>query len=151
MTQTLIDQISETRAAGATSLRMAWQSALESLPALPDTLLAQIGPALPSPDATRHLARFLAREADPPAAVEQFLQEVDDSDESLDEWMLAFEVMAYFLDSTPHRPGLTQALGYLHCCAAVAHSGARYATFPLTVETMLETYGYAGEDQAGTV
>jgi hypothetical protein len=93
----------------------------------------------------RQLGRFLAREADAAAGLGAFLREVDESDEPLEEWLKAFEVMALFLDSTPHRPGLSQILGYLHCCQAVSHTGARYATFPMTVETMLETYGYSGE------
>ena len=140
----LIDQIAETRANGASSLRIAWKGALQSLPELPDEMFKRVAMAIPSADTTRHFAHFLAREGDPLAAMETFFKEVDESDEPLEEWMSAFEVMAYFLDSTPHRPSLSQALGYLHCCAAVSHTGARYASFPMTVETMLETYGYAG-------
>ena len=144
-TRSLIDQIAETRASGTSPLSIAWKSALESLPALPDDMFKAVAMAFPSADTARHFANFLAREEDPVTAMETFIREVDESDESLEEWMNAFEVMAYFLDSTPHRPSLRQTLGYLHCCAAVSHTGARYATFPMTVETMLETYGYGGE------
>lgn len=147
---TLIDELSEARANGVSSLRIAWTNALESLPKLAPEQFRQVAEVFPSPDTARHFGRFLSREQSPAEAMVQLLQEVDESDESLEEWMNAFEVLAYFLDSTPHRPSLTQALGYLHCCAAVSHTGARYASFPMTVETMLETYGYSGEAQTGS-
>ena len=140
----LFEAVSEQRAKGAVSLKIAWRGALESLPALPADLLETLAPALPSPDTVRQFGRFLAREKNPAAALTAFFKEVDESDESLEEWLSAFEVLAYFLESTPHRPTLGEAVGYLHCCAAVAHTGARYASFPMTVETMLETYGYSG-------
>jgi len=109
------------------------------------TVMTRLSQAAPSPDTTRLLEQFLAREEDPTAGLQRFLEEVDESDEPLEEWLQAFEILAYFLESTSHRPSLTDALGYLHCCQAVSHMGARYATFPMTVETMLETYGYTGE------
>jgi hypothetical protein len=144
--KSFIEGLVEDRAKGTASLKIAWKSAFESFPSLPAELLEPVASTLPSPDTARHFARFLGREADPAAAVRKFLQEVEESDEQLEEWINAFEVLAYFLESTPHRPSLTHALGYLHCCAAVSHTGARYATFPMTVETMLETYGYCGEE-----
>ncbi|HSH09748.1 MAG TPA: hypothetical protein VK995_05135 [Oceanipulchritudo sp.] len=107
----------------------------------------RLSEAAPSADTIRLLEQFLEREENPLEGINRFLKEVDDSDEPLEEWLQAFEILAYYLESTPHRPSLSTAIGYLHCCQAVSHTGARYATFPMTVETMLETYGYSGEER----
>ena len=141
----LIDIIANRKASPSPSQLAAWQNALGYFPDLPPEAMDPLLPALPSPEATRMLGRFIARELNPVQAVQQFLQQVDESNESIEEWLKAFEIFAYFIESTAHRPTLGQAIGYLHCCASMAHSGSRYATFPMAVETMLETYGYTGE------
>ena len=143
----IINQFAEALSRGTASLKIAWKVALESLPALSTAEVETVALATPSPDCLRQFGQYLGREADPAGALSKFLQEVDESDEELKEWMKAFEVLACFLESTAHRPGLGSATGYLHCCQAVSHTGARYASFPMTVETMLETYGYAGESE----
>ncbi len=138
----LIGRLAAQRAGGAASLALAWRQALGMLPKMAKGDLERLARALPRPATARHLARMLAREPDATAAIQEFFREVDDSAESLEAWLEAFGVLGGWLENTAHRPGFTQALGYLHCCAAVVDSGARYATLPATVATMLETYGF---------
>ena len=91
------------------------------------------------------LEAYLARESDPGRAMQKLFHLVGESDEPLQEWLKAFEVFACIIEATDHAPTFTQALGYLKCCHSVSYTSARYATFPMTVEVMLETYGYTGE------
>jgi hypothetical protein len=140
-----IDQIANERAHGSPSQLLAWRGALECLPTLPTEERQTVLEVIQTPDTARLFGRFLSREKAPDEGLRYFLKEVDESDESLGEWMKAFEVFAYFLESTAHRPSLSKAIGYLHCCVSIAHTGSNYATFPMAVETMLETYGYTGE------
>jgi hypothetical protein len=142
----VIEKLALERAQGAESLRLSWLQALNTLPDLPAETLEKIAAALPSPGTARHLGLFLSRETDPAAALEQFLAEIDDSCESLNDWFAAFEVFANYLRGTAHRPALSDAAGYLHCCEEVIDSGARFETFPMAVQTMLETYGYEGKE-----
>jgi len=109
-----------------------------------ENTLQRIVTALPSPSSARQLAIYLAREADPGAALEALQAAVEESDEDLPSWLRAFTVLADYIDGTVHRPTLLQALGYLDCCQAVISSGTRYEDFPQTVETLLGTYGYDG-------
>ena len=143
-TNTLEDLANE-RANGSPSQKIAWTTALQSLPTLSPEKLCLLGKEMASPELARILGRFLGRESDPETALDQFFREVDESEEPLEEWFKALEVLSYFLESTPHRPSLGQALGYLHCSVAMAHTGSSFTTFPLTVETMLETYGFDGQ------
>jgi hypothetical protein len=140
-----IQEIAEKRAHGSPSARAAWQNALESFPDLPDNLSRTVLGAIPSHESTRMLARFIARESDPERSVGTFLKLVDESPEPLQEWLKAFEIFALFIESTVHRPNLAQATGYLRCCVSMAGTSRQYTTFPMAVETMLETYGYTGE------
>jgi len=141
----LIEQITVERAHGSPSMQLAWKSALESLPCLPSANLESIIRSMPSPEGARLFGRFLSREVNPVESLGSFLDVVDESAEPLEEWMKAFEVFAYHIESTAYRPNLAQATGYLHCCVSMAHTGSHYATLPMAVETMLETYGYSGE------
>ncbi|NDV60882.1 hypothetical protein G0Q06_00280 [Puniceicoccales bacterium CK1056] len=140
----LIEKFALKKAHGAESLRISWLQALAALPDLPRGVLERVVVALPSPGATRQLALFLSREPDEAAALEGFLSDIDESGESLNDWLAAFEVFADHLRGTAHRPSLTDAAGYLHCCEEAIDSGSRYETFPMAVQTMLETYGYEG-------
>lgn len=140
-----IDALATARAGGLASLYLSWKQSLATLPPLPADHLDRLALALPAPASARHLARFLSRESEPQSAVARFLEEVEASEEQLTDWLEAFAILARFLDNTLHRPSLSQAIGYLHCCEAVAHTGPRYATFAQTVETMLSLHGYAGE------
>lgn len=108
------------------------------------TLNPEIARAAPSPECLRLLETYLSREEAGAAAISRLYELIGESDEPLEEWLKAFEVFACFIESTEHQPSLTQALGYLKCCQAVSYTGARYASFPMTVEVMLETYGYTG-------
>lgn len=139
-----IQALARARAHGSISLQMAWTQALAEIPTLPDDQLATLAAALPSPAATRQFARLAAREPDPAGTVASFLDDVAESGESLRDWLAALSVLTTFLDRTDHRPGLTAAAGYLHCCISLIESGPRYATFAATVESMLEVYGYEG-------
>ena len=113
---------------------------------MPEFLLTpEIKSAAPSAECLQLFTVYLAREPDPEAALRHFLDLIADSDEPMEEWLRAFEVFSCFIESTEQVPTLTQALGYLKCCQSVSHTGARYATFPMTVEVMLETYGYTGQ------
>ena len=140
----IIRKLARQQANGSESLRIAWEQALATLPPIQETQLESIARAAPSPLVARQLAAFLSREASPGQALERFFAEVAESEEPLEEWLAALSVLAGGIRSTAHRPDLHMAMGYLHCCEAVAHTGARYETFPMTVETMLETYGYEG-------
>ena len=112
---------------------------------MPDQILnPEITRAAPSPECLVLLETYLARESDPSSALQELFHQVEESDESLEEWLKAFEVFACIIEGTEHSPTLHQALGYLKCCHSVSYTGARYATFPMTVEVMLETYGYTG-------
>lgn len=139
-----IEEFATQRAHGSPSLKAQWQQALHNFPQLPESLAKAILEVLTSPESARQLCAFVSREEDPTLAIETLFKEVDESNESLEEWMKAFEVFACFIDSTPHKPTLGMAIGYLHCCVSMAHTGSNYATFPMAVETMLETYGYEG-------
>jgi hypothetical protein len=139
-----IDKLAREKAGGAESLRLSWLQALQLLPDLPLECLETLARALPAPDTARQLAIFLARDPDPETVVSEFLADVDESGESLKDWLEAFGVFANFIKGTAHRPGFASAAGYLHCCEAVVASGSRYETFPMAVQTMLETYGYEG-------
>ena len=141
-----IQDIASKRAHGSPAALAAWQNALEALPDLPDAELEIILEASPSHETIRFLGRFIGREEDPAEGIKAFLKEVDESTEPLSEWMRSLEVFALFIESTPHRPSLRQATGYLHCCVSLERTGSSYATFTMAVETMLETYGYAGEE-----
>jgi hypothetical protein len=140
-----IEALADKRAGGIASLGISWRQSLAVLPPLPPDILQNLVLALPSPGAARHLAGFLSREADPQRAVLDFLKVVDESDEDLEDWLAAFSIFATHIDGTAHRPNLTEATGYLHCCEAVIQSGPRYATFAQTTETLLDTYGYEGK------
>jgi hypothetical protein len=140
-----IEALAEKRAGGIASLSISWRQSLAALPPLPPDLLQRLALELPSPGSARHLAAFLSREADPQQAVLEFLKAVDESDEDLSGWLEAFSVFATHVDGTAHRPNLTEATGYLHCCEAVIQSGPRYATFAQATETLLDTYGYEGK------
>jgi hypothetical protein len=140
-----IESLANKRSGGVASLYISWRQSLAAFPPLPPDVLQTLVMALPSPAASRHLAVYLSRETDPQQAVIDFLKAVDESDEDLKDWLAAFSVFANFIDSTAHRPNLTTAAGYLHCCEAIIQSGARYATFAQTAETMLSTYGYEGQ------
>lgn len=140
-----LEAIAATKSMGSPGQQLAWMTALEAFVGLPmDDLEAVLG-ALPTPDLALSMGKFLAREEHPLEALRNFMREVDESRESLEEWLKAFEVFACFIESTAHRPTLGQATGYLHCCVSAAHTGSSYATFPMAVETMLETYGYSGQ------
>jgi hypothetical protein len=142
----LINALADKRAAGVASLSISWRQGLAALPPLTAERLRELAMALPSPGAARHLARFLSREGDPQQAVDDFFEAVSESDEALPDWLAAFSVFAGFIDDTAHRPSLSEATGYLHCCEAVIQSGPRYATFAQATETLLATYGYQGKD-----
>lgn len=144
----IIRKLARQRANGSESLRLAWEQALATLPPMQESQLEAIARAAPSPLSARQLAGFLSREQAPAQAVGRFFDEVAESEEPLEEWLKALSVLAGGLRSTAHRPDLRMAMGYLHCCEAVAHTGARYETFPMTVETMLETYGYEGSSDS---
>ncbi|MEX0326621.1 MAG: hypothetical protein AB3N33_11100 [Puniceicoccaceae bacterium] len=141
-----VEHIASGKSNGSPGQQLAWLNALESFPSLEGQNMDLLLEAIPSPENARKLGQFLSREEDHGPALEAFLKQVDESEESLEEWLKAFEVFACFIESTAHRPSLSQATGYLHCCATVAHTGSSYATFPMAVETMLETYGYKGEE-----
>jgi hypothetical protein len=134
------------RAAGTRSMDLAWRQALAQIEGIVPGYLPRLGPALPAPDSARELARFLAREPEPEGALNRFLDDVAESDEPLEDWLAALAVLASQLRDSAHRPTLTRAAGYLHCCVSLIESGPRYATFADTVRTMLETYGYAEDD-----
>ena len=105
---------------------------------MPEQILnPEITQAAPSPECLQHFESYLAREANPAEAIQQLFAMVDESDEPLGEWLKSFEVFACIIEGTSHTPTLRQALGYLKCCQAVSYTGARYASFPMTVEVML--------------
>jgi hypothetical protein len=137
------------RAAGTRSMDLAWKQALAHIEGIVPGYLPRLAPALPAPDTARELARCLAREPDPEAALNSFLDDVAESQEPLEEWLAAFSVLAAHLRDSAHRPTLTRAAGYLHCCISLIESGPRYATFADTARTMLETYGYASDEPSG--
>jgi hypothetical protein len=143
----LIEALSRQRSCRTASLFLSWKQALATLPPLSPDNLQKIATALPSPASARQLARFLSRENEPGQAVDGLLRAVDESEEDLEAWLSGFSVFAGFIDGTAHRPGLHEAIGYLHCCEAMIESGTRYATFAHTVETMLDTYGYEGDSR----
>lgn len=140
----LIEKLAWSRSKGTASLHLSWTQALTAFPELPGSKLETIAKALPSPTSAREFAVFLSREDDPAKALDSFLADIDESESFLEEWLEAFEVLSTHLRGTAHRPTLTHAAGYLHCCEAVIDTGARYETFPMAVQTMLETYGYEG-------
>ncbi|MEX0331398.1 MAG: hypothetical protein AB3N64_08255 [Puniceicoccaceae bacterium] len=141
-----VEEIASGKSNGSPGQRLAWLNALETFPSLEGPNMDLLLKAIHSPEVARMLGLFLSRDEHSEPALAAFMEQVDESEESLEEWLKAFEVFACFIESTAHRPSLSQARGYLHCCATVAHTGSSYATFPMAVETMLETYGYKGEE-----
>lgn len=142
----IINKLAREKAHGAESLRLSWQQALALFPELPDETIEPLTRALGSPITARQLALFLARDPDPADVVREFLAEVDESGEFLQDWLAAFAVFADFIKGTAHHPSFSAARGYLHCCESLVASGPRYQTFPIAVQTMLETYGYEGRE-----
>lgn len=142
----LVATLARRMAGDTASLLAPWQQAVSMLDFLKPPFLEQLVTACPGPATARQLALFLAREEDPNACVTVFLKDVDESGESLPEWLDGFRVLATHLEGTRRQPDFSDACGFLHCCAVVVDSGPRYASFADTVESMLATYGFSGRE-----
>ena len=139
-----VEALVKKKSAGAESLKILWKQAVNSLHPLCGDRLAEFVGAMDNPRTARLFAKYLSREINPRAASRQFLEEVDQSEYSLNEWIEAFQTLAAHVESTAAKTSLAGLCGYLQCCEASGRGSPR-AGFALTVETMLRTHGFDGD------
>lgn len=77
-----------------------------------------------------------------PGLVEALLQLVDDSPYSLAQWIDAFIVLEQWLEAQRRCASIQEQLGYVHCSAAAAGSGASLTTLDAVVREMLDAHGF---------
>jgi hypothetical protein len=124
---------------GSPSDSILWQRAIDRLPDLAGSdVLRQ---AAEHPQQLDTIGRYLARETDTAAALNNFLQDVDESPCSLAMWLKALVAFDDCLRTSAHRPTLSQAAGYLSCCAEAAASNAQ-TDLSLCVRSFFEDFGY---------
>ena len=145
MDNSQIESLVAEKSEGAQSLRLLWKQAIASLHPLCGDNLPLLVTALPDPTAARLFAKYLSFESDPLFAAQQFLEEVDQSEQSLKDWLKGFQVLAAYLETRSTKASLASLCGYLHCCDAAARITPGTA-FPVIVETMLASHGFEGED-----
>jgi len=77
-----------------------------------------------------------------PEVVEALLQAVDDSPYSLGQWIDAFVVLDQWLEAKSLSASIEDQMGYLHCVAEAAGSGAVWIRLEAFVSEMLAQYGF---------
>ena len=145
------------RAGGSPAQAVLWSRAAQVLAesGLKTSVQVSLLKATPHPGALEAFASLLSRslqnrEKEDFLAADRLWQQVveviDDTEETLPAWLAAYEVFYRWTAAQGQSPDLNGATGYLHCSALAVGTGEAYQTFPTTVSTMLEAYGYAGEE-----
>ncbi|MDP0500180.1 MAG: hypothetical protein Q7P63_08765 [Verrucomicrobiota bacterium JB022] len=130
------------------SLQMAWKQAVEQLlsaGAAADDALPLIK-AAPEPATLRRLARMLGHDQHPRHALEQLFDAVDASSENLATWLKGLAVLQLWLENEGRATTLQQATGYVECSNAANEMQVTKLELDAMVESMLEAYGYSGDD-----
>jgi len=157
VTRELTVEVVDRRAGGSPSQRLLWQRAHHAIAGtyLAQTTQIQLLEAAPSPSALEAFATLLQRalayreEIFDDAANrvwEHLVEAIDDSEETLPAWLAALEVFFRWTEAKGLNPHLNGATGFLHCSALAVGTADHYPSFPVAVQTMLDTYGYAGEE-----
>lgn len=133
---------SRNKSAASPSLELRWKDSLTRCAHLPQQALDTVIEACQSPDTLRHLAQLLLRESDPAAALADFLRCVNDSDDTLEDWLESIATISRQTAGAYPQTRLSGAMGYVHCASFTVNSGERFASLPQATATMLETYGY---------
>ena len=71
----------------------------------------------------------------------RFLDEVDESSFSLQQWVEALNRLVCWLDQRELRLKLEDQIGYVSCAAESASVGPGFSDLPELLDEMLETYG----------
>ena len=154
-----LESIIARRTGGSPAQLVLWRRVRDALVAtgLSVPTQAQLFEATPHPAALGSFITLLSRslvnrEQEDLAAADRLWQEVaeviDDTDESLPAWLAAYDVFYRWAEGQGKAPDLNGATGYLHCSAMAVGTSAAYESFPTTVGSMLNTYGYLGEEGA---
>ena len=140
----------DTRGRGSPAQTLLWQRVVEAGVALEADreTIAEVLRQAPEPAGAQAFWTLSARHPtkDVGASWRALTLAVDESDETLAAWLRALAKFFEMTERDGQAPTLPGALGYLDCCAAAVGTGDRYTTFPATVEAMLDTYGYTGEE-----
>lgn len=109
---------------------------------------AAVSPSLAMSPESRATLDSIFSAADP-AIVERFLEEVDQSDYSLDDWADAFEVFEGWLgeQGVTERP-LPEMIGYLHCCTLTNAPGIPLGSLKVIVYQLLTTFGFEANSES---
>ncbi|KAF0095580.1 MAG: hypothetical protein E1N59_1075 [Puniceicoccaceae bacterium 5H] len=127
---------------------MTWRQALEQLltaGASAEDILP-LRDAIEEPANVRSLARLLAHDPHPSHSLEQLNDAVDASSEDLAAWLKSLTVLQKWLEGEGRTTTLKQAVGYVECSAAANDMQAMKLELDVMVESMLDSYGYSGED-----
>jgi hypothetical protein len=143
-----IRDLVERKAGGSASLTPSWEKALRPLRRLPFRELPPEPAFFRSPQNAGLFLQQLEQTPDPVSALRELREAVDNSEASAHDWIQAVEAFYDYLHGHRRTPSWSGTLGYLDCCLSAWRSDAGYGGFPETVAGMLETYGYAGEDEA---
>ena len=103
---------------------------------------SSVSPGLAMEEESRRILDATLGEADC-EVVDSFLEEVDRSDYSLDDWAEAFAVFERWLveNGITSRP-LREMIGYLHCCTLTNAPGVPLPSLKVIVSQLLTTYGF---------
>jgi len=145
-----IAALASQRSGGHPSQRLLWEQLLQNLASLGMPGWEDLASDIPSLGAGQSLLSLLRKDSRPQEAMAAFQEALKSSEERTADWLLGLEVLEHHLRSENAAVGLREALGYLECCAVVIESGPRYGTFPDTVRTMLETYGFEGHQDTSS-
>lgn len=91
------------------------------------------------PEALAYWAQHL--QAADSQQLQAFLDEVDDSDFGLLDWVGGLQVLNQWLDARGLTLLLRDQIGYVSCSAAAAGSGGNLSHLPALVADLLEAYG----------
>lgn len=142
-----IRDLVERKAGGSASLTPSWEKALQPLRRLPFRELPPETALFRSPQNAGLFLQQLEQTPDPAGALRELREAVNDSEASARDWIRAVEAFYDYLHGHRRTPSWSGTLGYLDCCLSAWRSDAGYGGFPETVAGMLETHGYAGEDE----
>lgn len=142
-------EVIERKCAGIVSLQLAWKRSASRLMSsdVSEANAAKLVERMGSPRDLDALVTGLAQEG---RGVDVFFEEllvwVDESNFRLEAWIEAFEVLGEFLRKAGRSSSPTSMINYVHCTAEFASSGQDRSSLPDLVESMLEQYGFDGDE-----
>jgi hypothetical protein len=81
--------------------------------------------------------------------VQKLLDEVDESDYSLRQWIDALVVLGHWMDARALTARLEDQIGYVGCACAAAGASANLTPLSGLVADMLESYGFECAEKRG--